>query len=237
MMKADVDLARVVPAGDAAALAVLGDEMSVEMSARVHALARAVGEAGLAGIRDVAPSYCTLLIHYEPLLLSFHDVSSLVAGLLARGLEPEASEPRLREIPTVYGGAYGPDLPVVAERLGLPEEEVVRLHSGATYVVCTLGFAPGQPYVVGLPPQLVLPRRDSPRQLVPAGSVTIANQTNAYPLPNPTGWWWIGRTPVRLFDPSADPPTYLQPGDRMRFLPITEEEYLRLGGEKAAWAE
>ncbi len=223
---------QVVPAGDAAALVVLGDEMTVEMSGRVHALARTLGETRPPGVRDLVPAYCTLLIHFDPAVLSFDGVKALVERANPRGFGGATSEPRLREIPTLYGGNYGPDLPTVAEQLRIPEEQIVRLHSSATYVVCTLGFAPGHPYVVGLPPQLALPRRQSPRPLVPAGSVTLANQTNVYPMPNPTGWWWIGRTPIRLFDPSSDPPTFLQPGDRMHFIPIDEEEYLRLGGEK-----
>ncbi|MHB0870544.1 MAG: 5-oxoprolinase subunit PxpB [Chloroflexota bacterium] len=224
---------RVIPAGDAAALVVLGDEMSVEMSVRVQELARGLARYGIEGIRDVSPAYCTLLIHFDPAHLSFQAVQSAVRRLMTEPMETSATESRLREIPTVYGGDYGPDLPVVASQLQLSEAEVIRLHSGATYVVCTLGFAPGQPYVVGLPSQLALPRRLSPRELVPIGAVTLANQTNVYPFPNPTGWWWIGRTHLKLFDPSADPPTHLQPGDRMRFVPIDEAEYLRLGGEDA----
>jgi inhibitor of KinA len=225
-------MVRVLPAGDGAVLAVLGDEQSLEMSLRVQALARAVEAARVPGVSETVPSYCTLLVHYDPVLLSHQALASLLADLAARPLDSAPIEPRLRELPTVYGGSYGPDLPEASRLLDLREEEVVRLHSGATYTVCLLGFAPGQPYVVGLPPQLALPRRHSPRERVPAGAVTIANQTNAYPMPNPTGWWWIGRTCVRLFDPAAEPPTYLRPGDQMRFIPISEEEYLRLGGEK-----
>lgn len=223
---------QIVPAGDAAALVVLGDEMTVEMSARVQALARAISESHLRGVRDLVPAYCTLLIHFDPEVLSLDAVKTVVEQATPRGFGGVTSEPRPREIPTVYGGDYGPDLPTVSELLQLPEREIIRLHSGAVYTICALGFAPGQPYVVGLPPRLVLPRRQSPRSLVPAGAVTLANQTNVYPMPNPTGWWWIGRTPIELFDPSADPPTFLQPGDRMRFIPIGEGEYLRLGGEK-----
>jgi inhibitor of KinA len=224
---------KVVPAGDGAVLAVLGDEQTLEMSRRVQALARAVDAAHESGIREAVPAYCTLLVHYDSNVLSYGAVTSLLEKLASHPIGTIAVETRLRELPTVYGGAYGPDLPEVSRRLSVPEEEVVRLHSSAPYTVCLLGFAPGQPYVVGLPPQLALPRRETPRERVPAGAVTIANQTNAYPMPNPTGWWWIGRTCVRLFDPRSDPPSYLQPGDQMRFIRVTEDEYLRLGGEKA----
>jgi inhibitor of KinA len=224
---------RVLAAGDSAAMAVLGDEMSLEMSRQVLALAQAVQDLRLPGVWDVVPAYCTLLVHYDPCLLSFEEVRSWIGWVTRRPLPTTTSAARLRNLPTAYGGEYGPDLTAVAERLRTTEEEVIRLHSMATFTVCTLGFAPGQPYVVGLPPELRLPRRDSPRQLVPVGSVLIANQTVVYPVANPTGWWWIGRTPLSLFSPSDASPTYLQPGDQMRFIPIQEEEYFRLGGEKA----
>lgn len=223
---------RLAPAGDAAILAILGDEQSLEMSLRVQALARSIDEARLPGLGEAVPAYCTLLVQYDPVLLSYGAVASLLEDLAGQERETAAIEPRTREIPSVYGGAYGPDLPEVSRLLGMPEDEVIRRHSGAIYTVCTLGFAPGQPYVVGLPPELSLPRRHSPIERVPTGAIVMANQTNVYPMPNPTGWWWIGRTHMRMFDPGADPPTYLRPGDRMKFIPVPEEEYLRLGGEK-----
>ncbi len=226
-------MSRIVPAGNAAALVAFADEVSIEVNSQVHALARAIEEARQPGINEVVIAYCTLLVHYDPVILTFQEVRSMVERLLIQGLKPGVSESRLREIPTVYGGKYGPDLPYVAQYHHMAEEEVIRLHSGATYVVYMLGFAPGFPYMGGLPPQLVMPRLESPRQVVPAGTVAIANQATIYALNSPGGWMWLGRTPIRLFDPSADPPTYLMAGDRVRFVPISEEQYLELGGEKA----
>lgn len=198
------------------------------MSLRVQTLARSLETADIPGVLDLLPAYCTLLIHFDPVVVSVNSISRVVGRVLGNSLSASGAESRLREIPTVYGGEFGPDLPAVASKLGLPEEEVVRRHSSATYLVCFIGFAPGQPYVVGLPPELALPRRPTPRELVPAGAVTIANQSNVYGVPNPTGWWWIGRTPLKMFDPAANPPTYLLPGDRLRYVPVTEQEFREL---------
>ncbi len=228
-----VQIPEVVPAGDAAALLVIGEEMSLEVMAQSHSLARAIKGEQLGGVRAVVIGRSSVMVHYDPLVLSLEEIRAVVERLVGQGLEAVAPEGRLRELPTVYGGSYGPDLPYAAQYHHMSEEEVVQLQSGATYVVCSLGFAPGQPLLMGLPRELVLPRRDNPRAQVPAGSVLIASQTSLYSLPNPTGWWLIGRIPIKLFDPSADPPTFLLAGDRVRFIPISEKEYLRLGGETA----
>jgi inhibitor of KinA len=123
----------------------------------------------------------------------------------------------------MYGGAAGPDLPVVAQHCGLPEAEVIRLHSEVLYEVYLVGFVPGFAYLGGLPAQLATPRRQTPRPAVPAGSVGIAGQqTGIYPMDIPGGWQLIGRTSVSLFNPEQDPPALLQPGDLISFTPITQ---------------
>ncbi len=128
---------------------------------------------------------------------------------------------RLVEIPVRYGGPDGPDLSEVAERLGLDVEAVVRAHAARTYRVYLLGFVPGFAYLGTLPQRLVLPRRPTPRPTVPPGSVGIAaTQTAVYPVATPGGWHLIGRTDLPLWDPEADPPARLAPGDRVRFVPI-----------------
>ena len=223
----------IVPAGDAAALVKFADEISLEVNARVHSLARAIGAARPAGVGETVPAYSTLLIKYDPLRITLDDIGTLVDRLASTETAAASTGTRLREIPAVYGGAYGPDLPSVAQKLNMTEEEVVRLQSSVDYTVYMLGFAPGHAYLGGLPSQLVLPRLQSPRQLVRRGSVAIANQATVYAMDTPGGWHLIGRTAVRLFTPESDTPTYFQAGDRVRFIPITEAEYLAMGGEKA----
>jgi KipI family sensor histidine kinase inhibitor len=135
----------------------------------------------------------------------------------------------LVEIPTVYGEEFGPDIEFVAECSGLSVEEVVRLHSAATYTVYMLGFAPGFTYLGRLPEAIATPRLPTPRTLVPAGSVGIAGfQTGIYPVAIPGGWRLVGRTPVVLFDHTRIPPTLLKPGDQVRFVPILAEEFKSL---------
>ncbi|MGE5619478.1 MAG: 5-oxoprolinase subunit PxpB [Sphingomonadaceae bacterium] len=224
---------RVDPAGDAALLVTLGNEISLEVNSRVRALARAVEAEGVPGVQEMVIGYATLLLFYDPLRTTFEETRDRVLRLADRASASGEQEGRLREIPTVFGGAYGRDLPSVALLLGMSEEEVLRIFTGATFTVFMLGFAPGNPYLGGLPPKLALPRLESPRERVPAGTVAIANQATIYALTSPGGWRWLGRTPIKLFDPAADPPVYLQDGDRVRFVPISEEEYLRMGGERA----
>jgi biotin-dependent carboxylase-like uncharacterized protein len=130
------------------------------------------------------------------------------------------------EVPTCYGGDYGPDLGYIARHSGLSQREVIHLHSSALYPVYMLGFSPGFAYLGGLEPAIATPRLVSPRTQVPAGSVGIAGtQTGIYPIATPGGWQIIGRTPLRLFDPGRETPALLRPGDRVRFVPVEAEQF------------
>jgi len=225
-----IGMPKVLAAGDAAVLIPFGEEMTAGSIALSHSLAGRIRAQRLEGVRALVIGRSSLLVHYDPLVHSYEEIKAMVERLVESGLDTTVPEGRLQEIPTLYGGPFGPDLAYVANYHKISQEEVVRLQSGATYLVGSMVFAPGQPFLMGLPRQLVLPRRSSP-VVVPAGSVLVANQTALYPIRNPTGWWQIGRTPLKLFDPHADPPTHLLPGDRVRFVPISEQEYLRMGGE------
>jgi KipI family sensor histidine kinase inhibitor len=131
------------------------------------------------------------------------------------------------QIPTLYGGEYGPDLESVAAHAGLTQARVVSLHSETDYLVYMMGFTPGFPYLGGLPEELFTPRLETPRARIPAGSVGIAEgQTGVYPVVSPGGWRLIGRTPLKLFDPERDPPSLVSAGDHVRFVPLAgEDEY------------
>jgi inhibitor of KinA len=136
-------------------------------------------------------------------------------------------EARTVHIPVCYGGEFGPDLGYVATVNHLSPEEVIRIHSDGVYLVHMIGFAPGFPYLGGLPKKISTPRRDTPRLVIPKGSVGIAgNQTGVYPLETPGGWQLIGRTPIDLFKPYSESPSLLKAGDQVRFVPITESEFL-----------
>ena len=218
------DEPKFLTAGDRAMVVELGDSISPETNRRVHGLLRALESHALPGIVDLVPTYRSLLVLYNPMLSSFDSLRSLVASLDddAAGAGKEA--PNVVEVPTVYGGEHGPDLDFVAEHNGLSPEEVVEIHSGADYPVYMLGFTPGFPYLGGLSEKLHTPRLATPRTVTPGGSVGIAEaQTGMYPVQSPGGWRIIGRTPLALFDPEREPPSLLNAGDVVRFVPAPDD--------------
>lgn len=198
-------------------------EYAPEVSAEVNALVRGADAAlaRLPGVVEVVPALRSLLVVYDPRDVSF-DALAHRAEAAVRGAAPVPDEGgRLLEIPVAYGGAHGPDLEAVAAACGLPPAEFVRLHASVLYRAFMLGFSPGFPYLGLLPPQLRVPRRPTPRTRIPPGSVAIADLfTGIYPQETAGGWHLLGRTPLRLFDPFADPPCLLRSGDRVRFVPL-----------------
>ena len=218
-------------AGDQAVLVELGDEIDPDTNARVHSLARAIEEAGVAGLVDLIPAYDSLLVQYDATTVSTADLRAQIVELDSARVE-SAGGGRVVELPVLYGGEHGPDIEKVAEHAGMAVDDVIGLHSGADYLVYMLGFTPGFPYLGGLDERLATPRVATPRLEIPGGSVGIAeSQTGVYPLTSPGGWNIIGRTPLSLFDPTREPPSLLAPGDLVRFVPLDgPEEYARVAG-------
>lgn len=219
--------ARMLSAGERGLVVELGDEVDDALNARVHALARAVAARLGAEVLELVPTYRSLLVVHDPLRVSRARLAARIAELL-EGLPVDASPgaARLVRIPACYGGPFGPDLDAVAELHGLGARELVDLHAGPGYLVHMLGFTPGFPYLGGMPRRLATPRLDAPRARVAAGSVGVAGeQTGIYPVESPGGWRILARTPLRLFDPRAQDPFLLAPGDRVRFEPIGPEEF------------
>ena len=216
---------RFLLAGDSALVVEFGDEISQEVNRKVLALAAALENSSLPGLGELVPTYRSLLINYDPLSLSCGEVRVLASQVLQGCEEKPQLALRVVEIPVVYGGEFGPDIGFVAEHSGLSVAEVVSLHSGVTYTVYMLGFSPGFAYLGGMPKAIATPRLETPRTLVPAGSVGIAGeQTGIYPIATPGGWRLIGRTTLELFDPERDPPTLMRAGDQVRFVPRGKEE-------------
>jgi len=188
--------------------------VEVEDLEMVHRLHAALRELDPPGVVELVPAYRTVLIVADPgQAEALDELADRLPGLELPPAEAVAGE--TVEIPVRYDGE---DLPEVAGLTGLEPEEVVRRHTAPEYTVAFLGFSPGFPYLVGLDPALEVPRRDTPRTSIPAGSVGLAgNQTGIYPTATPGGWQLIGRTQVTLFDPARDPPALLAPGTRLRF--------------------
>jgi inhibitor of KinA len=217
---------RFLPLGDRALCIELGDSISEATNRRVHSLSREIGMLGARGILEVVPTYRSLVVYYDPQSISYADLTSRVGGMEGPLGEGEAVAPRLVEIPTLYGGEYGPDIGDVAEHNGISEAEVIEIHSGMDYPVYMMGFLPGFPYLGGMSERIATPRLKTPRAAIPAGSVAIAErQTGIYPVESPGGWRIIGRTPISLFDPGREPPVEIEPGDYLRFVQVNESEY------------
>jgi KipI family sensor histidine kinase inhibitor len=183
----------------------------------IHALAAGLlGELAAGRLVDVVPGDRTLLVTFDGTAVGEAVAREAIAVAAANAPAPVA--PRRHVIPVRYGGADGPDLDDVAHLAGRTPEDVVALHTGRDHPVLLIGFAPGFPYIGGLAPELVLPRLATPRTSTPPGSVAIAEAyTGIYPVALPGGWRVIGRTATPMFDPRADPPTTLLPGDFVRF--------------------
>ena len=218
---------RVVPAGDSAILIELGSEIAPEISSMVFALTDLVKDAGLNSGLEVLPTYRSVLVYYDPLVSSYVEMFDAVNGALERLVEPVNgnSSVKIIEIPVVYGGDDGPDLDFVANHAGITEDAVIELHSGTEYRVYMLGFSPGFPYLGGLDERIAAPRLKTPRVLVPAGSVGIAeSQTGVYPNAGPGGWRIIGRTSVPLFDVNSSTPSLITPATKVRFIPVDQHD-------------
>ena len=218
--------ARFLPAGDKALAVELGDSISAVTNRRVRDLLVAIESQEIPGVMDLVPSYRSLLVYYDPLRLSLAQLEERLSALEQNLDQTALHAPKVVEIPTLYGGEYGPDLAHVAEHNGLTPEEVIQIHSGADYLVYMMGFTPGFPYLGGMSERIATPRLQTPRTAIPAGSVGIAEQqTGVYPIESPGGWQLIGRTPVQLFDPQRDPPVVVEAGDFILFVPITETTF------------
>jgi KipI family sensor histidine kinase inhibitor len=205
------------PASDRSLFVSLGDEISWEAHQRVKRAVRSL--QGVRGILNLHPAYCSVLVDFDPHLYDHTQATALVTERLEAHREEAAPPDRVVEIPVVFGGNGGPDLPDVARHTGLSAERVVEVFSSAEYVVYFVGFSTCFPYLGGLPPELATPRLSAPRKHVPVGSVAIGGpQAGIYPLASPGGWRLIGHTASRLFDPAGEPPPLLRMGDRVRFV-------------------
>ena len=212
--------------GDRALLVELGGDINREVNRRVRMLYYSLVDCELGGVVELIPSYAALLIVFDPLKMSLAGLKAGTLRLMETADPSRIPDPKTIRIPVVYGGDFGPDLLWLAEFHRMTPDDVIRYHSGITYHVYMIGFTPGYPYMGEVPIEIATPRRDTPRTLGPQGSVGIAQrQTGIYPVTSPGGWQIIGRTPVRLFDPAAWPPTPLEIGDSVNFYPIEMETY------------
>lgn len=218
--------------GEAALMIYLGDVASTETSARVQAAVTAIEQVLGDDLVDLVPSYASVLILYDPLRTDHLSVAHRVRGALHNLRSQAPIVNRTVVLPVYYAAEAGEDLEALAERAGLSVEEVINLHAGPEYRVYAIGFAPGFAYLGQVDERIATPRLATPRARVPRGSVAIADrQTAVYPSESPGGWNLIGRCPVPMFDPTAQPCMPVSVGDSVRFEAISRERYMALGGD------
>jgi inhibitor of KinA len=226
---------KIVAASDTSLLVEFGNTVSRQMHSCVIGLFCALRAEGDRRIRNLHPGYASLLIDFDVLRLSHERLAAHIRELIEADTGAGHAASRTVEIPVCYDAEFGPDLGDVAAYNKITIDEVIRLHTSATYLVHFLGFSPGFAYMGGVPEGLRTPRLATPRPRVVAGSVGIAGeQTGVYPVDSPGGWRLIGHTPERMFDASADPPTRLQPGDLVQFTAISRPTFEQMLTQKSA---
>ncbi|WP_347558462.1 5-oxoprolinase subunit PxpB [Robbsia sp. KACC 23696] len=243
---------RLMPSGDHCLIVEFGQTIALDINLHACRFADRVRAAAIRGVVDVVPMFAGVAVHYlphhiacgpaHPLAEATGDVEEMPYDALCRQIETllaaddrgDGIAPRIVEIPVCYGGEYGPDFDDIARTTGMSAEELIAAHSGADARVFMVGFAPGAPYLGLWDERFALPRRASPRMLVPAGTVSIANrQSVIMPLDLPTGWHLLGRTPLRLYNPDSASPFLLSPGDRVKFVPISGDAFKALAAEQS----
>ena len=235
-------LPRVLPLGDAAVLVDFSDALDLAVNARIQQLAEAIRRRKVPWIRDVVPALGALALHFDPErtdpnLDPLEATALLVKDCLARRLPSLDDLARTVEVPVCYDTEFAPDIAEVAERCKVTVEEVIRRHAASPHRVLMVGFAPGHPYIGGLDTKLSVPRRTTPRPTVVAGSVAIANaQSVVYPFTISGGWNIVGRTPLRIFNAARQPPALMAPGDRVKFVPVSRDQFERIAKAEGSGA-
>lgn len=214
---------RYYPLGDLAIVFSFGDRISEEINAQIRKMSVALDSYAKPGIIEYVPAYTTITIYYDPLIIGYADLAEGLCALLDLLPDEKYIPIANKEIPVYYDG---PDLAYVAQQNGLTEAEVISIHSEREYLVYMMGFVPGFPYLGGMDSRIATARKAVPRLKIEAGAVGIAGQqTGVYPMETPGGWQIIGHTPLQLFDMHRDTPSFLEAGDRVRFVAISKEEF------------
>ena len=208
------------------------EEVSLEVNLKARQLALGLEQGSFPGLGEVIPTYRSVMVYFDPFRVDADTVQGFIEQVNANLVEIELPPPRLFRVPTVYGGIHGPDLNRVAEHTSLTPDGVIELFSAQAYPVYCLGFICSLAYLGGVPEALHVPRLSSPRPFVPGGSVGFAGpQANILPVDSPSGFNYIGRTFVAVYDPHEFPPTLIRPGDYIQCSAVSEQEARLAGGK------
>jgi inhibitor of KinA len=228
-MTGDLDIVRIAPAGDSALLVEFAQKIDERVNARAIALADRLRRRCGTAVRDAVVGYATLTLYYDPLVVDGEWMEAEVRDSAAVMDDPNIAAGTTVDVPVCYGGEFGPDIADVAAFGGCTPEEVIALHAAIPYRVFMVGFVPGFAYMAAVDKRIAAPRRATPRLAVTVGAVAIAGgQTGIYPAVTPGGWNIIGRTPLKPYDAERRKPFLLQPGDTVKFRPVSRDEYERL---------
>ena len=226
---------RFLLTGDTSVCVEFGNEISEPINAQIRAFNIALSNSSIPGIVETVPTYRSLMVHYDPEVIRCAPLMDELKGLLGQLDKIVIPPSEVLEIPVLYGGEMGPDLPFVAEHAGKTEEEVIKIHTSTEYLIYMLGFTPGFTYLGGMSDEIATPRLKTPRVKIPAGAVGIAgSQTGVYPIESPGGWQLIGRTPVRMYDSGRETPILPQAGQYIKFYAIDQAEYDKNAAQEAA---
>ena len=224
--------AKIVQASEDSLQIQFEQKICPEVNSRISAFVKTFEYIAkdIAGVLEVLPTYCSVSIYFDEAICQISLLKDLAQKALQKSEEEKTESTdsaRTITIPVCYEDQeFAPDLEKVALHAKLSKEEVIKLHSSSDYLIYMMGFLPGFPYLGGMNPRLETPRLETPRTKIPAGSVAIGGaQTGLYPVESPGGWNIIGRTPLRLFDVKRKPFFLYEAGDKIRFLPITREEF------------
>lgn len=227
---------KFLKAGDSAMIIELGNEISPKINSQLKCITDFVDELKNEGIKDLLPTYRSIIINYDSLKISFDDLKEIVEkNINLKNIDNEKKIKEIIEIPVLYGGEWGPDIQNISSHNKLTEKEVVDIHESEEYLIYMLGFTPGFPYLGGMSKEIATPRLQTPRVKIPAGSVGIAGeQTGIYPIASPGGWQLLGRSPLELFNPTKEKPFLLKSGEYIKFKSISKTEYEEIEKKVAA---
>lgn len=220
---------KLLTAGDSSILLQFGNTIDPAINRKIAATVQLMREQHINGVTDVIPAFCSLLINYDPRVISYEQIKRRMEALVKIDVTAGDTRKRVFEIPVCYGGEYGPDIQNIADHAGMSVEEVIQIHTSRDYLIYMLGFLPGFTYLGGLDERIHTPRLANPRIRIPAGSVGIGgSQTGIYPMDSPGGWQLMGMTPVKTYDPDREVPILVEAGDYIRFVAIDEDEFHRI---------